>query len=273
MGQSSSKELDRLSELVSIVIDADRQVTTLKPLAAAEEAANIPPTPHSSQAAFYAACQRFALALDERRAIYLRLGEPWQAHPALPHACSQVAGRLVMACTMPASTGVARHPLYCYGNRPSSIGCFCMFTCPPRLPLLLQPSCAVETPTLLPCPHQRRHFRPKVRGVVCMEAKLELLSLPALLFLAFSPACLSALPSCLPACGRSLAGAQQYIGAAFDPLRSNRFCSRRDDPGSCCTALCRTQHTSCSGAQQCCGRPARHAQQWQQQGAHCTWRC
>lgn len=86
MGQTVSKEEVRLVELQSIMRDAQLRLSRFQPLAAAEEAANDPPTPHSSQAAYYAARQRLAVAVDEYRAISRRLGEALRALPPFPHA-------------------------------------------------------------------------------------------------------------------------------------------------------------------------------------------
>ncbi len=75
MGQPASKEHDRLLELGSIMRDAQLRLYRLQKPAAAEEAANVPPTPQSSQAAYQAAQQRMFLAVDEMLALNRRLGE------------------------------------------------------------------------------------------------------------------------------------------------------------------------------------------------------
>ncbi|KAL4419024.1 hypothetical protein ABPG77_010011 [Micractinium sp. CCAP 211/92] len=84
MGQTVSKDDVRLAELQSIMRDAQLRLSRLQPLAAAEEAANDPPTPHSSQAAYYAARQRLAVAVDEYRAISRRLAELRCGNPVPP---------------------------------------------------------------------------------------------------------------------------------------------------------------------------------------------
>lgn len=75
MGQPMSKERERLLELRLIASEAQRRLARLRSLAAAEEAASIPSTPDSSQAAFQAAEQRLFLALDEYYAINRRQSE------------------------------------------------------------------------------------------------------------------------------------------------------------------------------------------------------
>ncbi len=193
MGQTVSKEDVRLAELQSIMRDAQLRLSRLQPLAAAEEAANDAPTPQSSQAAYYAARQRLAVAADEYRAISRQLGEALRALPPFPHALLWQGARwLWLAQCLCARIWPGFHCAGRAASPPPQEAFNHIITCPARLPLLLQPSCAVETPTLLPCPRQRRHFRPKVRGVVCMEPKLELLCLPP------SVPC-PHLPSCLPA--------------------------------------------------------------------------
>ncbi|KAL4429194.1 hypothetical protein ABPG77_010173 [Micractinium sp. CCAP 211/92] len=71
--------------------DAQLRLHKLQQLAPAEEAANIPPTPYSSQAAYQAAEQRLFLAVDEMRALNRRLDDlhrgnpnPWPMPPPTP---------------------------------------------------------------------------------------------------------------------------------------------------------------------------------------------
>lgn len=77
MGLQESKpcfkaEHARLVELELMVYQVRRQMNRLKPLAAAEEAANIPPVPSSSQAAYNAAVQRHLCLTDELHIIQRR---------------------------------------------------------------------------------------------------------------------------------------------------------------------------------------------------------
>ena len=74
MGPVPSKEYARLTELLPLIREAHNRLFRLQQPAAAEEAANKPPTPDSSQAAYQAANQRLALLTDELLAINRRLG-------------------------------------------------------------------------------------------------------------------------------------------------------------------------------------------------------
>ena len=75
MGPSPSKEDARIVELIPLITDAQLRLFRLQQPAFAEEAANKPPTPDSSQAAYHAALQRYVLLTDELHAIYRCLGE------------------------------------------------------------------------------------------------------------------------------------------------------------------------------------------------------
>lgn len=75
MGQSTSKEGDRLAELAWMIAHAHSSMLKMQPLAAAEEAANEPPTPDSSQAAYHASRQRYLILTHERHLINRRVGE------------------------------------------------------------------------------------------------------------------------------------------------------------------------------------------------------
>ena len=73
MGPSPRKEFARLTELLSLIDEAKDRLSRLLQPAFVEQAANKPPTPDSSQAAYHAANQRYVLATDELFAIYRRL--------------------------------------------------------------------------------------------------------------------------------------------------------------------------------------------------------
>lgn len=75
MGQSTSKEGDRLAELAWMIAHAHSSMLKMQPLAAAEEAANEPPTPDSSQAAYHASRQRYLILTHERHLINRRVDE------------------------------------------------------------------------------------------------------------------------------------------------------------------------------------------------------
>ncbi|KAL4443313.1 hypothetical protein ABPG75_011050 [Micractinium tetrahymenae] len=81
MGQAESNEDARLLELMLMIIDAQQRVHRLQPLAAAEEAANVPPTPGSRQAAYHAALQHYAMLSHERYVITCRVDELREGAP------------------------------------------------------------------------------------------------------------------------------------------------------------------------------------------------
>lgn len=64
-----------MTELESLKREALHRMYVLEPLAAAEEAANVPPTPDSSQAAFHAAWQRYIMLSDINGLVYSRASE------------------------------------------------------------------------------------------------------------------------------------------------------------------------------------------------------
>ncbi|KAL4443360.1 hypothetical protein ABPG75_011097 [Micractinium tetrahymenae] len=75
MNQPLAKDYARLGELRELVTEAQQRLYSLQPLAAAEEAADVPPTPGSSQAAYRAALQRYVMLTHEQRAINCRMSK------------------------------------------------------------------------------------------------------------------------------------------------------------------------------------------------------
>lgn len=75
MGQSASRERERLLEVRLMLIDARHRIALLQPLAAAEEAAGTPPMPDSSQAAYQAALQWNEMLTDELYLLHLRISK------------------------------------------------------------------------------------------------------------------------------------------------------------------------------------------------------
>lgn len=84
-----------------------RRAEQLEPLVGAELAANIPPIPHTSQAAWHAAMQRYYLLSHERHLITRRLGKcSW------PERGSRFVGRAPVGRAEVADARVAQAPTW-----------------------------------------------------------------------------------------------------------------------------------------------------------------
>lgn len=73
MGQSASRERERLMQVRLMLLEARCRIAMLQPLAAAEEAAGTPPMPDSSQAAYQAALQWNEMLTNEMCLLHLRI--------------------------------------------------------------------------------------------------------------------------------------------------------------------------------------------------------